>query len=202
MVKWLAAKGRTHHKACKLSSFLKYPFRQTCYLPWRVQNSSNTVSRSNGCLIFTDLSPTTRPQSSRWRGVFRICNKREIVKFRQHYSFRLIEHSIRCVFDMISICVRPAHEGKHERRPLFLVCQTKPRAADGEFLTRFYIKVCRTRLYISSLLICESFLCATRTRIKISTYHHGIYHGVCPCYSKHPYSCIVSDVIWNTNQIC
>ena len=50
----------------------------------------------------------------------------------------------------------------------------------------FYIKVCRTRLYISSLLICESFLCATRTRIKISTYHHGIYHGVYPCYSKHP----------------
>jgi len=193
MVKWLAAKGRTHHKACKLSSFLKYPFRQTCYLPWRVQNSSNTVSRSNGCLIFTDLSPTTRPQSSRWRGVFRICNKREIVKFRQHYSFRLIEHSIRCVFDMISICVRPAHEGKHERRPFSW--SAKPNHGGRRISHTFLQRPVEQDFYISSLLISESFLCATRTRIKISTYHHGVYHSI------HPLSGIVSEVIWNTNQI-
>ena len=142
----ISGKNRTHHQACKLSSFLKYPFRQTCYLPWRVQNSSNTVSRSNGCLIFTDLSPTTRPQSSRWRGVFRICNKREIVKFRQDYSFRLVEHSIRCVFDMISICVRPAHEGKHERRPFSW--SAKPNHG-GRRISHTFYKGLSNKIFIS-----------------------------------------------------
>ena len=67
--------------------------------------------------------------------------------------------------------------------------------AVGESLTRFLQRPVEQDFYISSLLISESFLCATRTRIKISTYHHGIYHGVYPCYSIHPLSGIVSDVI-------